>query len=130
MIYDNTVFNIFIRHTTFTYKAMGEIFLMKTLKGLLSIFCYFGTGAVVVEEYLPKIIKTGAIELVDISPTSKVILFYLLLVFWAIKIVWFTYDKFYLEANERKLGMKKTEEEIIDMKEGHEKGGLPPNPRP
>ena len=101
---------------------MGEIFgLMKSLKGLLSIFCYFGTGVVAIDEYLPKIIEIGELELVDISPVAKVILFYLLIVFWVIKIIWFIRDKS-LEVKERKLRMNKLVEEIIDIKEGHEKG--------
>ena len=100
---------------------MAEIFFMKTLKGLLSVFCYFGTGIIAVDEFVIQTVEEALMNMTGLSPAAKNIIFYLLIVFWVIKIFWFVYEKFHLEANERKLKMDKTKEEIIDMQESHEK---------
>lgn len=83
---------------------------MKTLKLLIAWFCYFGTGVVAID------LLTGVFETLSISPATQHIVIYLLVVMWVVKIAWFIYDKFYLERKERNLGMDKTREEIMGMK--------------
>ena len=97
------------------YQAMAEILLMKTLKLLIGWFCYVGTSFIAVDQ-LPGIDLNKAL---DVPPAMQYIIIYMLIIFWVIKIGWFVYDKFYLETKERKLNMKKTDEEIIDLKDGH-----------
>ncbi len=86
---------------------------MKTLKLLISWYCYIGT-TVIAADQLPGINIKDAL---DVSPAMQHIIIYLLIVFWMVKIIWFVYEKFHLERKERNLGMDKTKEEINDMKE-------------
>ena len=90
---------------------------MKSLKTLLTFFCYFGTGIVAVDTFLLKAIES---EILNFSQATREITFFLFVILMVLKIIWFVYDK-YLETQERNLNMDKTKEEIIDMKEDHEK---------
>ena len=108
------------RNRSHMYQIMAEILLMKTIKLIISWYCYIGTSIVAMDQ-LPGIDLTKSIKI----PTAmQHIIIYLLIVFWVVKISWFVYDKFYLNRKERNLQMDKTKEEIIDMKENHkyEKG--------
>jgi hypothetical protein len=108
---------------------MADLFLMKTLKALLSFFCYFGTGLIAVDELVIQTVEEALFQVAGLNARTKAIIFFLLVAFWCIKILWFIYDK-YLETKERELGMDKTKEEIEDLKDGHKKkkGAKPPNP--
>ena len=105
---------------------MAEIYLMKSLKAFISMICYFGTGVVAIDVFIQKGIEAAMNESLVVNPAAKQIIFYLLIFFWIIKIVWFVFDKFHLERQERNLKMRKTEEEIVDLREGHEKGSITP----
>lgn len=87
---------------------------MKSLKGLLSFLCYFGTGFVFSDQVLEGLLKDS----LNINPATQRIIIVLVIVFWIIKIAWFVIDK-YLVVKERNLGMDKTKEEIEDLKENH-----------
>lgn len=84
---------------------MAEIILMKTLKILLSILCYSGTGFIFIDQKL----EGAILEALQINPVLKQIILTLLIILWVIKIVWFTYSKFYLESKERKQVMRDKE---------------------
>lgn len=71
---------------------------MKTMKLLLSIVCYFGSGVVLIDQEL----EGAIIEALKINPVLQQIVLYLLIMFWVIRILWFVYDHFYLESKERK----------------------------
>ena len=77
---------------------MAEILLMKTIKLLLTIVCYFGTGIVYIDQEL----EGAILDALKINPALQKIVLILLIVFWVIRIVWFVYDHFYLESKERK----------------------------
>ena len=71
---------------------------MKTIKILLSFSCYFGTGVI----YADKQLEGAIAEALKINPLLQKIVLILLILLWVIKIMWFVYDKFYLESKERK----------------------------
>jgi len=98
---------------------MAEILLMKSLKALLSFFCYFGTGIVAMDAFVGQTLEDVAKQ-ISISPAAREITFALFMILWVLKIAWFLYEKFYLERKERLLEMDRTKKE---MKEGHEKEG-------
>lgn len=85
---------------------MAEIITMKTLKLLISLYCWFGTGVVAIDQFTEADIRSM------VSPAAQHIILYLLIVFWVIKIAWFAYDKFYLERGERILKMKKERQKL------------------
>lgn len=97
---------------------MAEILLMKSLKALLSFFCYFGTGIVAMDAF---VLQTLDSEILNFSPSTRKIVFLLFVVLSVVNIVWKIYEKFYLETKERKQGIEKMAEEIKKMKQGHEK---------
>lgn len=76
---------------------MGEFLIMKTMKLLLSIVCYSGTGFVFINQELGGKI----LDALNINPILQKIILILLIILWIIKILWFVYDKFYLERKER-----------------------------
>lgn len=81
---------------------MAEILLMKAMKLLLTIVCYSGSGVVLIDQEL----EGAIIEALKINPILQNIILYLLVALWVIKILWFIYDKFYLESKERKQKIK------------------------
>lgn len=85
---------------------MAEIIFMKSIKLLIGLFCYFGTGILFIDQALDGYIR----EHININPAGQLIVFWLLVIFWVIKIVWFVYDKFYLERKERILKMDSSRE--------------------
>lgn len=88
---------------------------MKSIKLFISYVCYFGTGFVVTDQLLEGLIT----DKIQVNQATQNIVVYLLILFWLVKTVWFIYDKFHLETRERKQNMRKTEEEIQDLKENH-----------
>jgi hypothetical protein len=76
---------------------MAEIFLMKTIKLLLTIVCYSGSGLVFVDQSL----EGAIIDALKINPILQQIILVLLILFWVIRILWFVWDHFYLESKER-----------------------------
>ena len=75
---------------------------MKAMKLFLTIVCYSGSGIVLIDQEL----EGAIIEALKINPILQKILLYLLILLWVIKIIWFVYDKFYLESKERKQRLK------------------------
>ena len=81
---------------------MAEILLMKAMKLFLSIVCYSGSSIIFVDQKM----EGAIIEALQINPLLQNIILYLLILLWVIKIIWFVYDKFYLESKERKQRLK------------------------
>lgn len=79
--------------------------LMKTIKLFLSFVCYFGTGLTFISMKMDNPIGDS----LNVSPALQKIVMWLFIIAWIIKIVWFCYDKFYLETKERKQTMRKKE---------------------
>lgn len=94
---------------------MAEILLMKTIKILISWYCYIGTSFVAIDQ-LPNVDITKAL---NIPPAMQYIIIYLLIIFWIVKITWFVYEKFYLESKERRLGISKSKKELNEKGERH-----------
>jgi hypothetical protein len=84
---------------------MAEMFLMKTIKLFISVFCYFGTTVIYADQKL----EGAIIEALKINPVLQQIILWLLIILWVVKIVWFVYEKFHLETKERKQKMRNNE---------------------
>lgn len=89
---------------------------MKTLKAFISFVCYFGTGIIAIDQVTEGVVK----QVLNVNPAAQQIIMYLLIVFWIIKIVWFVLDK-NLETQERRLDMRKIEEEIEQIEKNNNK---------
>lgn len=72
---------------------------------------------VVVDKYL---LDENVSHIFNVNPAAQQIIFALLIIFWVVKICWFTYDKFHLERKERNLKMDREREDIngIRIKNG------------
>ena len=81
---------------------MAEILLMKSIKLILSIICYFGSGIVIVDQAL----EGAIVEALDINPILQTIISILLIIFLIIRILWFVWDHFYLETKERRQNLR------------------------
>ncbi len=81
---------------------------MKTMKLLLTIICYSGTGAVFVNQRF----EGAIIDALSINPLLQKCILILLIMFWLIRITWFIYDHFYLESKERKQVMREHEKAL------------------
>ncbi len=85
---------------------MAEILLMKTIKFIISFICYFGTSIAFIDMQRDFDIA----ETLNVSPALQRIVLWLFIIFWVIKIIWFSYEHFYLETKERKQNMRKKED--------------------
>ena len=87
---------------------MGTIFsIIKTLELVSSFTSYFGAIVYIINKQIPDQIR----ETVNINSVLAEIFWYIFIVFIIIKIVWFCYSKFWLEAKERKQIMREKEKE-------------------
>ena len=117
-IYDDSIRNGNVWNSSHYNKGMAEMALMKSLKLLLTVICYFGGGIAIVDE-----VTDGAIvEAVKPSPAAQEIIICLFIILLVLKIAWFTYEKFHLERKERNLKMDVTRGKIEDMRENNKKG--------
>jgi len=67
------------------------------IKLILNTFAYFGLALGFDQEVL----GSRLIEIINISPIITNVIIFIAILAWIIKLVWFTYDKFYLERKER-----------------------------
>lgn len=81
---------------------MAEFFLMKTFRSMLDLFFLTAASFAVYEELLDSI---SAIELPVNSHENRIVIG-LSIFFIIIRIIWFIYDKFVLERQERMLEIK------------------------
>ena len=82
---------------------------MKFVKTFLSYF--FGLGAVLIA--LDELVFEGGIEeMVSLPGPMKYAIGVVIFGYWGARLCWFVYEKFFIEARERLLDIKKKEQEI------------------
>lgn len=98
---------------------MATLSLIKYLYSFITYFCYLGTGVIAFDQF----IADGAIkDIVNVNPVAQHIILALLVVFWCLKIAWFTYEKFHIERKERLLKMENDQEDLDHKKRTNLKG--------
>lgn len=76
---------------------------MKAIKLYLTVICSLGGGVVFVDQK----VLDGAIEdALNLNPVLQQIILTLIVISFIIRLIWFVYDKFYLETKERKQAMR------------------------
>jgi len=79
---------------------------MKTMKLFLTIVCYLGGGVVFIDE---KIVNGAIQEALNLNPVLQQIILILIIISFAVRLIWFIYDHFYLETKERKQALRNGE---------------------
>lgn len=95
--------------TKYTKKYMAQIFLMPMLKFVLDFFCFFTAGLV----FFSKILETQLYRFFNLTPSQNSIVLSLSAIFLVVRIVWFIYEKAWLDRREREK-RRKMEMDIME----------------